>query len=155
MWRGSVEAVKLPPCFFDILIPQSGKTGKVEAFILPDALLEQYNVGHFFSNELRFRHVLLSPCGIECHKISCLVVSACFCVSSLRVCLRGKSPSCYKSIWISHCIPKLSIANGKYIGLLPTCTTWLTAFFVVSVLFNRLVVWLHSTVVIVLRAEFV
>lgn len=109
----------LPSSFFDVLIPPTGQSGKGEAPILVDVLLEQYDVGNLFPCDGRFRHVMLSRRGIEFHDPTCTKRGSCCCTSVIRVCRRANAPSCYKSIWVSRSIPKLSIANGNYIELLP------------------------------------
>ncbi len=101
----------LPPAFFKILKPPSDKTGK--SFTLDRRLILQYDVSNYFPGDHRFKSLLLSPRGDEiCEEGSSS--SAGDNIAKMRIC-----NDCFKSLRKSS-IPKFAIANGNWIGQLPT-----------------------------------
>ena len=108
----SLQEDQLPEHFFDVL--------KVNAQSSEDnlhpILIQQYNVSRSFSNPTFFENVLLSPRGVSRHTASCQESQLCSCVSQLFICT---SSGCYQQLKTRK-LPKYAIANGNWIGQLPS-----------------------------------
>ena len=108
-----VPSSSLPLAFFEKLKQPTGVNGDAE--ILHPRLLEQYNVSKFFpGEENRFANLLVSPRGVEHHRLSCTASPECGCQPYLRMC-KEKCFACLKR----GALPKFAIANGNWFGQLP------------------------------------
>lgn len=112
-----VQPAELDDEFFRLLAAPDGNAihGAKE---LPEQLLNQYSVEHHFPNDRRFHRTLLSPRGIETHDSTCTSKANCSCTIKLRVCTKPKG--CSDTIFINKRTPKLAIAQGNWIGHLPS-----------------------------------
>ena len=109
------DETKLTDVFFKLLAAPDGKAIH-GAQVLPPELLEQYYVGQHFPKDLRFRHTLLSPRGIESHDLLCTPLHPCNSPAKLRICHRKKD---VKTLFSEKRTPKFAIAQGNWIGQLP------------------------------------
>lgn len=108
-----LDVDELPPAFFAELQTPSTKNGV--AATLNRRLIQQYDVSPHFPNDHRFKNILLSPRGLQIfdhvpparETNSSVIVKICICTGCLHPLRRG-------------CIPKFAIANGNWIGQLPT-----------------------------------
>ena len=64
--------------------------------------------------QIRFANLLLSPRGVEHHRLSCTASPECDCQPYLRMC-KEKCFACLKR----GALPKFAIANGNWFGQLP------------------------------------
>ena len=112
-----LEVCELPKKLFEVLQKPRGEEDGVDA--LPQALVEQYDVSKFFPGTPQFVGVLLSPRGLHFeHEQYCqtsMKSEAC-CQVKLYIC---ESNRCLQALRRGT-IPKFAIAQGNYIGQLPT-----------------------------------
>ena len=69
-----------------------------------------------FQNPSRFKNVLFSPRGVHRHLSSCNQFSSCKCTPFMYICV---SSGCYQQLKKGK-LPKFAIANGLWIGQLPS-----------------------------------
>ena len=81
-----VSSTSLPPAFFEKLKQPTGQKGDAE--VLNPMLSAQYNISEIFPDDRRFDKLLLSPRGIEKHRLDCRanVDCECDCEPQLRFC---------------------------------------------------------------------
>lgn len=106
---------ELPASFFRVLRKPSGQDGSAPT--LPKELLEQYDISGFFPQNHEFCGLLLSPWGLQTsHENNCEGNSDSCCPSKLFVCEANRCLQALKR----GTIPKFAIAQGNYVGQLPT-----------------------------------
>ena len=109
-----VSSTSLPPAFFEKLKQPTGQKGDAE--VLHPMLSAQYNISEIFPDDRRFHKLLLSPRGIEKHRLDCRadIDCECDCEPQLRFC----NEKCFKCLKQGG-LPKFSIAIGLWFGQLP------------------------------------
>ncbi len=103
----------LPPAFFTVLRKPTGSDG--EAPILHDELVMQYDVSFAFPEDVRFKGVLLSPRGVKQSNCDCQLRKNGCCFSQLYIC----QSACLQTLRRGK-IPKFAVAQGNWIGQLPS-----------------------------------
>lgn len=105
---------ELPHAFFEVLKAPTGLNGDAE--ILHQDLIKQYDLREYFPNDPRFENLLLSPRGIQVIPSDCGTPNESHNQPQLYVCNYN---GCLRTLRRRR-IPKFSIANGNYIGQLPS-----------------------------------
>jgi len=111
---------KAPRKLFSLLTPPdgSGNSGKP----LHPENRKQYNISELIPENSKykntFKNVLLSPNGILIHSSNCSNAKNCRCTPHLYICDISRN-SCLPKLKAGK-LPKFSIANGNWVGQLPT-----------------------------------
>lgn len=113
----------LPPNFFSIL--QAPKEISGSELHLNATLLSQYDVSPLFPLHQAFKNVLLSPDGVLTHLSNCTNDGICKCVPHLHICNHTGMRTCFANLKKGK-LPKFSIANGNWVGHLPSDLSDLT-----------------------------